>query len=109
MKHHCTLIVGITLATLPLQAAEITKANNNNNLTLDATWVGAPPVTGSGDIAVWNSTDATTGSAALGANTAWQGIKVTDTTATQTISSGKILTLGASGINLSTAMASSNI
>jgi hypothetical protein len=89
------------------QAAEITKANNADNLNLTTSWSGGV-VPGSGDVARWNSTvsDVNNTTNILGANTNWSGIKIVDPAGPIVIitnASGNTLTLGASGIDMASA------
>ena len=84
-------------------ANEITKLDNAMTLSDPLSWSGgnAP---GTGDVAVWDaavSVDNTTSS--LGADQSWAGIRVVAPAGAVTINAGNTLTLGASGIDLSTA------
>ncbi len=101
-----------TLASLALFSscgaslnADSSKADNATALNLPGSWVGGA-VPGSGDIAIWDSTVTVNRNAALGANTSWQGIRVTNAGGTQSNISatvGTVLTLGSSGIDMSAA------
>lgn len=88
--------------TQSLQAADITKADNLDNLTLGSSWVGtiAP---GINDVAVWNNTFTGTNSTLLGANASWSGIRIADPAGAVTIGSGSTLTLGSGGIQMGAA------
>lgn len=81
-----------------------TKANNTTALNAGGSWVGgvAP---GSGDIAVWDSTVTGANSSALGGSVSWDGIQITNPGGAVAIAttSNAVLTLGASGIDMSTA------
>ncbi len=91
--------------TMPTaSAASITKADNTTALNDTASWAGGV-VPGSGDVAVWDSTVTSANTVALGADLDWQGIQVLDPAGTVTISTGSTLSLGSSGIDLSTASA----
>lgn len=84
-------------------ANEITKLDNAMTLSDPLSWSGgnAP---GTGDVAVWDaavSVDNTTSS--LGADQSWAGIRVIAPAGAVTINAGNTLTLGASGIDLSSA------
>lgn len=100
----------LLLACLPLipviqaQAAEIQKANNALTLNSTTSWVGGV-VPGSSDIALFDSTVTASKNAAIGGNLSWAGIKVTDAVGAQAITTtaGYTLTLGSSGINMSSA------
>jgi hypothetical protein len=88
-----------------LPAADITKTDDANALNLGTSWVGgvAP---GASDIAVFDATLSVVRQPAIGANTEWAGIKVLNPGGlfrinnTGTGTSGRILTLGASGIDM---------
>ena len=101
------------VASLP--AAEIAKTNDANALDLGTSWVGgvAP---GSSDIALFDSTITAQVQPQLGADTSWGGIKVIGPTGTTRINevtsagtAAKILTLGASGIDMSAATSNFDI
>lgn len=100
----------ILLACLPLLpamqvgAAEIQKANNALTLNLTTSWVGGV-VPGASDIALFDSTVTASKTAAIGGNLSWAGIKVTDAVGAQAITTtaGYALTLGSSGIDMSSA------
>lgn len=83
-------------------AQTINKANNTTALNLAGSWVsGGPP--GSTNIAQWTSTVTAANTTVLGADQAWLGIKIVGPGGTVTINSGNTLTLGASGIDMTTA------
>jgi autotransporter-associated beta strand protein len=81
-----------------VQAVDIVKANNSDNLNLGSSWVGntAP---GSSEIAVWDNTSAS-GSFLLGADLEFQGMRIGNPGGVVTISAGNTLTLGSSGIDI---------
>jgi fibronectin-binding autotransporter adhesin len=88
-------------------AADIVKANNADPLNLTTSWIGGA-VPGASDVAVWNSTvsDPNNTTNTLGASTNWAGLKVLNPVASLTVTtngSGAVLTLGASGIDMSAA------
>lgn len=58
---------------------------------------------GGGDLAVWTNTVTTANSVLLGSDTFWGGLQVVSPGGVVTIGAGNNLTLGASGINLSSA------
>ena len=99
-----------SVATVPaaIPPVQINKANNASNLNLGASWVGgvAP---GAGNVAVWDSTVTAANSVALGANTSWAGILVTNPGGAVSITTGNTLTLGSSGIDMSGASANLTI
>lgn len=92
-----------TLSVHPILAATVVKENNPDNLNLATSWVGGIPPT-SADIGQWDYTVTAANTVMLGDNTNWAGLKVIDPAGPVTLNSdGSILTLGASGIDLSTA------
>jgi len=97
---------------LPVPAAvppaPILKANNSTSLNQGTSWVGGT-APGAGNVAVWDSTVTAANTVALGANTSWAGILVTNPGGAVNISAGNTLTLGASGIDLSGATANLTI
>lgn len=109
-KKSSFLRYGALVACVPLaqlQAAEISKADNTTTLSSTGSWVGGT-VPGADDIALWDSTLATNRNAAIGGDLSWAGIKVTNPGGTLysiNNSTGFSLTLGSSGIDMSTATA----
>lgn len=87
---------------LPTSTWAIDKANNTTNLDQGTSWVGGT-VPGAGDLAVWTNTVTTANSVLLGSDTFWGGLQVVSPGGVVTIGAGNNLTLGASGINLSSA------
>jgi hypothetical protein len=89
------------LALPAARAATRTKQDNTDALNLASSWDTLP---GPADIAQWTNivtVDNTT--ASLGADLSWAGIKIVDPGGLVTLNSGNTLTIGASGIDLSTA------
>ncbi len=83
-----------------LLAADITKVDNSDNLSLGTSWaLGTTP--GASDIALWNNTVTGANSTLLGANATWLGIRITNPGGTVTIGAGNTLTLGTGGIDMS--------
>ena len=99
------LLTGILLTSLPAAlAADSHKTDNSDNLNLSTSWIeGQPP--GSGDIAVWDATVTTPNAPALGADTDWSGIRITNPGGDVTLNAGNTLTLGVGGVDLSSATA----
>lgn len=92
----------ITLSGIS-SAADVIKANNPNDLNLTSSWVGGVVPTAA-DVAVWDNTVTGAMNAGLGADTSWQGIKILNPVGLVSIGVGtNALTLGSSGINMSTA------
>ncbi len=82
------------------QAATRIKQNNITALNLAGSWDTVP---GASDIAQWDATVTTANSALLGSDLGWGGIKVVAPGGLVTLGAGNTLTLGVSGIDLSTA------
>ncbi|MEI7909981.1 MAG: autotransporter-associated beta strand repeat-containing protein [Verrucomicrobiota bacterium] len=98
------IVVGLSVAglTYSAQAATHQKANNPNNLNITASWSDAV-LPGPADIAAWSSTVTAANSVLLGADLSWGGISITNPGGGVTIGAGNTLTLGSSGIDMSTA------
>lgn len=95
------------LVTSAVQAADIVKNNNLDNLDLGSSWVGgiAPAAT---DVAVFGNTYATTGKLNVGAAVQWQGLRVTSPGGAVLINNsvaGNNIGIGTGGIDLSGATA----
>jgi len=89
------------------QAAQISKANNTDNLNLTTSWVGGV-VPGASDTAVWDSTVTAANSTLLGVSSNWSGIKIVGPGGPVTISAtstntalGATLTLNGNGVDMS--------
>jgi hypothetical protein len=102
--HHLRPITALAiLAAAPFaHAATITKANNTTNLNVATSWTGNVTA-GAADVATWNATVTTDNSVLLGGNLSWRGITSNGTGGNVTISGANTLTLGKSGIDLSSA------
>ena len=85
-----------------LWASDMIKANNASNLNLPAAWVGGV-VPGNNDVAQWNSTVTAANTVLLGADTSWAGAKILSPGGGVQINAGATLTLGAAGVDMSTA------
>ncbi len=81
-------------------AATSTKQNNSTALNLAGSWDTLP---GASDIGQWTSTVTSANSPALGADLSWLGLKIVNPGGLVTLAAGNTLTIGASGIDLSTA------
>lgn len=75
--------------------AQISKANNTDNLILGSSWVGGT-APGSGDTAQWDNTVTSANTTVLGADTNWSEIVIADPGGLVTINAGNTLTLGGS-------------
>ena len=78
-----------------------TKANNANNLNLGTSWTNGL-VPDSNSILLWDSTVTAANTVTLGANLSVSGLRITNPGGAVAIS-GSVLTLGASGIDMSQA------
>lgn len=100
------LLRGVSLTSMIVisgaaSAAEIVKENNTDALNLTTSWVGGVAPT-SADVAVWDATVAGANSVALGADTSLLGVKITSPGGLVTLGAdANLLTLGASGIDMS--------
>ncbi|MCX8496453.1 MAG: MBG domain-containing protein, partial [Akkermansiaceae bacterium] len=85
-----------------LRGATVSKANNGDSLNLTTSWTGSvvPCTT---DIAQWDSTVTSANTTLLGGNLSISGLKVTSPGGAVTFSAGDTLTVGTSGIDLSSA------
>ena len=105
-------VVLIPLAILTLNVsngfAATSVKTNENALALNAAgaWDAVPGV---GDIASWTAVETTANTAALGADTTWQGILVANPGGLVTISAGNTLTLGAAATDIDMTAATQNL
>jgi autotransporter-associated beta strand protein len=99
-------VAGLLLLTPQLRGATIIKANDDDALNLNTSWVGGVSPTVD-DVARFDSTLTVARSPNLGATTNWLGIKVTNPSGLVTIgnSPASTLTLLNSGIDMSSATA----
>jgi autotransporter-associated beta strand protein len=97
-----TLVAFATLVTSSYAVDRI-KQNNTTDLNLAGSWDTLPT---SSDVAVWNNTVSAANTVNLGGNLDWAGIKISNPGGLVTIrhAAGQTLTLGASGIDMSSAM-----
>src|SRR5690348_8915931 len=103
------VLAGILLAAGAAHAASIFKADNTNDLNLVGSWSGGVVPTNT-DVATWDSTVTAAYTNLLATNTTWAGLKISNPAGPVTINStstnanaGATLTLGASGLDMSTA------
>jgi fibronectin-binding autotransporter adhesin len=87
---------------LCLDGATITNKGGTGNLNRKQSWIGNK-VPGSGDIALWDSNANGATVAGLGGNVSWLGLRITNPGGSVTFNSGYTLTLGSSGIDMSSA------
>jgi autotransporter-associated beta strand protein len=94
------LIAASSLYVVTSHAADISKLGTGTNLADAASWTDSV-VPGSSDIATWGGTSLATG-LTLGTNVEWQGVRITGSSGSGTVSvtGAGTLSLGASGINL---------
>ena len=93
-------VVALGLSQATVFAGTSIKQNNSTNLNLAGSWNTLP---GAGDIAQWDATVLGTNSPVLGADLSWLGLKIVSPGGLVTLGAGNTLTIGASGIDLSTA------
>jgi len=106
-KLKCLLSAGFVLAGISgLPAADGTKLNNSTALNAAGSWVDGNMPDASG-WAIFNNTLTSQTSAAIGGNLSWGGIQFTNPANNYSITgtAGMILTLGALGIDMSSATA----
>ena len=105
-NHVLTVASAAVLASGSVQAANIYKADNSDALNLTTSWTGSVVPTAS-DVAVWDSTVTSNNTTnTLGASTSWAGIQLLNPAAALTVitnTGGNTLTLGAAGIDMSSA------
>ncbi len=97
------LIAALTLS-FSARGSDIVKANNASDLNLSASWTGSA-LPGAFDRALFTSANTANRTTSLGADTAWGGIALSGNTKTWTINGAFSFTLGAGGIDLSSASA----
>lgn len=100
---------GLLAVTSAGLASTINKADNSDDLDLGTSWIGGLPPTSS-DVALWDSTVSAASSTVLATNSNWAGLKISNPGGLVTINStstnataGATLTLGESGLDLSSA------
>ncbi|MDB5327566.1 MAG: putative outer rane autotransporter [Phycisphaerales bacterium] len=95
--------LGVLGVVPTVHADDVVRSGTAGNLNLVASWnAGAGPVPGASDVAVWDIGSA--GSGGLGADLTFGGVRIAAGEATAvTINGANILTLGASGIDMSLA------
>lgn len=96
----------VTALCLSSQAADDVKANNTTSLTSTGSWVdGSLPTILKLDVATWNSTVTGANTVAIGGNLDVLGIKIVDPGGAVAITNttGNVLTIGSSGIDMSAA------
>jgi autotransporter-associated beta strand protein len=98
----CFWATAMMLSSISIQAADLLKANNTDDLNLGSSWTGGI-VPGASDIAVWADAVGAANTTVLGSDLAWSGIKVLTPGGPVTIGAGKTLTNGSGGIDLSQA------
>ncbi|HEX8281680.1 MAG TPA: autotransporter-associated beta strand repeat-containing protein, partial [Chthoniobacterales bacterium] len=89
-------------------AATIAKKNSTGNLNSKQSWIGNK-MPNSTDIALRDSTVTGALANSLGGNLTWLGIRITNPGGPITINAGSTLTLGSSGIDMSSATANFNL
>lgn len=102
LKFRLVTAASIAALSFQLSAADRIKQNNTTNLNLAGSWDVLPTAA---DVAIWNNTVTGANSVALGGDISWAGINIINPGGLVTIGTAatNTLTLGASGINLSSA------
>lgn len=95
-------LASLALIQFTAHAATLSKADNTNDLNLATSWSGSV-VPGTNDIAQWDATVTGANSTLVGADLSFAGVKITDPAGAVTFGAGNTLTVGTSGIDLSTA------
>jgi fibronectin-binding autotransporter adhesin len=100
----------LAAAAASARAADVTKANNTDALTLGSSWVGGT-APGAGDTIVWDSTVAGANTVPQGGDLSVEGIRIENPGGLVRIEgdAAQTLTVGASGIDLSTATQNLNL
>ncbi|MGC3960059.1 MAG: autotransporter-associated beta strand repeat-containing protein [Verrucomicrobiota bacterium] len=95
--------IGLSLiGTLSAAGGTVTKADNTPDLADGVSWVGGVAPTAS-DVALWDNTVTGANAVSLGADLSWQGIQILNPGGLVTINGANVLSLGAAGINMSSA------
>ncbi len=102
MKTPALALASLALIQSTAHAATISKADNSDSLISTTSWTGSV-VPGTTDIAQWDSTVTSANTTSLDGNLSISGLKVTSPGGAVTISGADILTVGTSGIDLSSA------
>jgi len=104
--YNLILVSGVQIKSWPGNLATattaITKANNTTSLDSGASWVGGT-APGLYNQAVWNSTVAGANTTTLGSDQTWAGLKIVNPGGLVTINGSDILSLDASGLDMSAA------
>jgi autotransporter-associated beta strand protein len=95
-------LASLALIQFTAHAATLSKADNTNDLNLATSWSGSV-VPGANDIAQWDATVTGANSTLVGADLSFAGVKITDPAGAVTFGAGNTITVGTSGIDLSTA------
>lgn len=93
-------VIALSLSQPAGFAATSIKQNNSTDLNLAGSWNTLP---GAADVAQWDATVLAPNSPSLGGDVGWLGVKIVNPGGLVTLGAGNTLTLGASGIDLSTA------
>ena len=105
------LLAAAALSPALSSAADVVKANNTTALSTGTSWVGGVNP-GSGDIALFDGTYATTGTLTYTGTQVWQGIRITSPGGNLVITNGtagQYIALGSGGIDMSAATVNANI
>jgi len=103
LPRHLLIALGLFVVSGgALKAADVLKANNTDALNLASSWVGAA-LPGTADVAVWDATVTAANTVAIGGDLSVAGLKVTAPGGPVSITGNSMLSLGASGIDMSAA------
>ena len=95
----CSLAIATAILSPCVEAVDIVKAGNSDDLNLGSSWAAGSAVA-SPDVALWDATVTGANTVGLGGDLSWGGIKLTSPGGKVTIKQGNSLTLGSSGIDM---------
>ena len=105
----CCLVVMASLMAGSVSASDVFKADNSDDLNLTTSWTGGVVPTAA-DVGVWDGTITAARANLLAASTNWAGVRISNPSGAVTINAtstnataGATLTLGASGLDMSSA------
>ncbi|WP_075090214.1 hypothetical protein [Verrucomicrobium spinosum] len=102
LSRGCGVIAAFCMALPSAHGDTIIKADNADALNLGTSWSGGL-VPGTNDVAQWDSSVTGVNTVNLGADAGWRGLSVLNPGGAVEISGANTLTLGASGIDMSSA------
>jgi len=95
------LLLGLTSLAPNADAQTISKQDNTDALNIGGSWTGGV-VPSTNNVALWNSAVSSSNSENMGGNLSWLGVEITNSLGLVTITNvgGFVLTIGASGVNM---------